>query len=115
VVMGPADEAAGTGRYGSVRASHADRDRVVDLLKTAFVQGRLAKDEFDLRLSRVLTSRTYADLDALLLTSPPRCSDPSSRSRPGKQRPRRPGNRRKGRSSRPGHSRLWCCRAWRWV
>ena len=70
MVVGPGDEAAGTGRYGSVRASHADRDRVVDMLKAAFVQGRLAKDEFDLRLSRVLTSRTYADLDALTADIP---------------------------------------------
>ena len=59
MVVGPGDETAGTGRYSSVRASHADRDRVVDLLKAAFVQGRLAKDEFDRRVARVLASRTY--------------------------------------------------------
>ena len=35
------------------------------MLKAAFVQGRLAKDEFDLRIDRVLRSRTYADLNAL--------------------------------------------------
>jgi hypothetical protein len=70
VVVRPGDEAAGTGRYNSVRASHADRDRVIDLLKAAFVQGRLAKDEFDLRVGRVLASRTYADLDALTADIP---------------------------------------------
>ncbi len=35
-----------------MRASHADREQVIGLLKTAFVQGRLAKDEFDLRVGR---------------------------------------------------------------
>ena len=70
MVVGPGDETAGTGRYSSVRASHADRDRVIDLLKAAFVQGRLAKGEFDRRVGRVLASRTYADLDALTADIP---------------------------------------------
>ena len=48
-----------------LRASHADREQVVGVLKAAFVQGRLAKDEFDLRIGRVFASRTYADLNAL--------------------------------------------------
>jgi Domain of unknown function (DUF1707) len=48
-----------------MRASHADREQVIDVLKTAFAQGRLAKDEFDLRVGQVLASRTYADLSAL--------------------------------------------------
>jgi hypothetical protein len=62
----PADEiAAGAGGRTHLRASHADREQVIDMLKTAFVQGRLAKDEFDLRVGQVLTSRTYADLNAL--------------------------------------------------
>jgi hypothetical protein len=51
-------------------ASHADRDQVIDLLKTAFVQGRLAKDEFDLRVGQVLASRTYADLGAVTADIP---------------------------------------------
>jgi DUF1707 SHOCT-like domain len=51
--------AAGRGR---LRASHADRERVIETLKVAFTQGRLAKDEFDLRMSRAFGSRTYADL-----------------------------------------------------
>ncbi len=68
---GPADEIAGAGRYSSLRASHADRERVIGVLKAAFVQGRLAKDEFDLRVSRVLASRTYAELNALTADMPP--------------------------------------------
>jgi Domain of unknown function (DUF1707) len=47
---------------GHMRASHADRDRVIDTLKAAFVQGRLTKDEFDARVGRTLASRTYAEL-----------------------------------------------------
>jgi len=53
-----------------MRASHADREQVIDMLKTAFVQGRLAKDEFDLRVGQVLASRTYADLGALTADIP---------------------------------------------
>ena len=53
-----------------MRASHADREQVVDMLKVAFVQGRLAKDEFDLRVGQVLASRTYADLGALTADIP---------------------------------------------
>jgi len=48
--------------YGHLRASHADREQVIDALKAAFVQGRLAKDEFDARIGQTFTSRTYAEL-----------------------------------------------------
>ena len=40
------------------------------MLKAAFVQGRLTKDEFDLRVGQILASRTYADLDALTADIP---------------------------------------------
>jgi len=53
-----------------MRASHADREQVIDMLKAAFVQGRLAKDEFDLRVGQVLASRTYADLGAVTADIP---------------------------------------------
>ena len=75
MVVGPGDEAAagaGGRNYSCVRASHADREQVIDVLKAAFVQGRLAKDELDLRLGRVLASRTYADLSALTADLPVR-------------------------------------------
>jgi Domain of unknown function (DUF1707) len=38
---------------------------VIDVLKAAFVQGRLTRDEFDARVGRAFTSRTYADLAAV--------------------------------------------------
>jgi hypothetical protein len=50
---------------GRLRASHADREQVIGMLKLAFVQGRLTKDELDARLGQTLASRTYADLAAL--------------------------------------------------
>jgi len=70
-MAGPGDEiAAGAGGRTHMRASHADREQVIDMLKTAFVQGRLVKDEFDLRVGQVLASRTYADLSALTADIP---------------------------------------------
>jgi Domain of unknown function (DUF1707) len=66
VTAGPGREkaAVAAGR-GYLRASHADREDVIGALKAAFVQGRLTKEEFDVRVARVLASRTYADLAAL--------------------------------------------------
>jgi Domain of unknown function (DUF1707) len=72
-VAGPDDEiAAGTDGRDRLRASHADREQVIDVLKTAFVHGQLDKDEFDLRVCRALESRTYADLAALTADVPAR-------------------------------------------
>ena len=71
MTVGPGDEAAaGPGGHSHLRASHADREQVIDVLKTAFVQGRLAKDELDARIGQVLASRTYADLGALAADIP---------------------------------------------
>jgi Domain of unknown function (DUF1707) len=55
---------------GSLRASHADREHVIDTLKVAFVQGRLTKDEFDARVAQTLAARTYADLSMLTVDIP---------------------------------------------
>jgi len=69
---------------GRMRASRADRDQVVDVLKTAYVQERLTEDELDARLGRALAARTYADLDALTADIPPaRPPEPASARRPG--------------------------------
>jgi hypothetical protein len=58
--------------HGHLRASHVDREHVIDVLKAAFVQGRLTKDELDLRVSQTLISRTYADLATLTADLPAR-------------------------------------------
>ena len=66
-MAGPGDERAaaeGRGR-GELRASHADREQVIEVLKAAFVQGRLAKDEFDLRVGQAFAARTHAELAAV--------------------------------------------------
>jgi len=57
----PDPKPAAAGR-GHLRASYADREQVIGILKAALVQGRLAKDELDLRVGQALASRTYADL-----------------------------------------------------
>ena len=58
------------GGLGRLRTSRADREQAIDVLKAAFVQGRLTKDELDLRVGQVLTSRTYADLGPLTADIP---------------------------------------------
>jgi Domain of unknown function (DUF1707) len=72
-MAGPGDEiAAGAGGRGRLRASHADREQAIEVLKAAFVHGRLDRDEFDLRVGQALASRTYADLTALTADIPAR-------------------------------------------
>ena len=53
-----------------VRASHADREQVIDALKAAFVQGRLTEDEFDARAGQAFASQTYAELAAVTADIP---------------------------------------------
>jgi len=94
-VARPGDEAAaGAGDLGRLRASHAEREQVIDVLKAAFVQGRLDRDEFDLRVGQALGSRTFADLAALTpdLPAGPAAAQPPGRARPPAVRPGlRPG------------------------
>jgi hypothetical protein len=68
VTAGREDGTAGA--LGRLRTSRAEREQAIDVLKAAFVQGRLTKDEFDLRVGQVFASRTYADLDALTADIP---------------------------------------------
>jgi hypothetical protein len=71
VTAKPGDDmsAAAAGR-GRLRASHADREHVLDVLGAAFVQGRLTKDEFDMRVGQTFASRTSAELAALTADIP---------------------------------------------
>ena len=61
--------AAGSER-GKMRAADADRDHVVEILNTAYSEGRLSRDEYDARLENALSARTYADLDQLVTDLP---------------------------------------------
>ena len=85
-MTGPQDPAA-AGR-DQLRAGHADRDRVVEALKDAFVDGRLTRDEFGARTGRALAARTRADLAALtadLPDAPPRpAAAPAGPARPAR-------------------------------
>ena len=58
------------GGWGKMRACDADRDRVVEFLNVAYVEGRLSRDEHDGRLDAALSARTYADLDQILADLP---------------------------------------------
>lgn len=51
--------------FGQMRASDTDRDAATGLLQTAYAEGRLDGEEYEERLGRALTARTYADLDVL--------------------------------------------------
>ena len=56
-----------------VRASDADRDRVIDVLRAATADGRLTADEFSERMEAALSSRTFRELAPLtadLVTTP---------------------------------------------
>ena len=65
-MAGPGDEiAASAGGRSHLRASHADREQMIDVLKAAFVHRRLTKAELDRGVGQVLASLTYADLAAL--------------------------------------------------
>jgi hypothetical protein len=71
MMTGPGDEVAVAAEGpGYLRASHADREQVIDTLKVAFVQSRLTKGELDARLGWALAARTYAELAAVIAGIP---------------------------------------------
>jgi hypothetical protein len=73
MVAGPEDvNALGAAGFGHMLASHADRERAVDLLKAAFAQGCLTRDEFEGRVGWTFASRTYAELAAVTADIPAR-------------------------------------------
>jgi Domain of unknown function (DUF1707) len=71
------------GRRSRLRASHADREHVIDVLKAAFVQGRLDSDEFACRVDHALGTRTCAELAAVTVGLSPDSLQPSRPSPPG--------------------------------
>jgi hypothetical protein len=77
-----------TGPDGYFRASHADRERVVDILKAGFREGRLTEDELRARAAQVLGSRTYAELAVVTADIPGGVAGP-----PGAQLMPEPGRR----------------------
>ena len=75
VMAGP-DQGALAGRgqlrpgRGQLRAAQADREQAITVLKTAYAQGRLTKDELEVRAGQAFASRTYAELAALTADIP---------------------------------------------
>jgi hypothetical protein len=67
-MTGP-DEGGLAGR-GHLRAAQADREQAVTVLKAAYAQGRLTKDELEARAGQAFASRTYAELAALTADLP---------------------------------------------
>ncbi len=82
---GPGDEAAAGGELaarreppaprepvpqGQLRASHQDRDQVVEILRVAAGDGRLTSEELDERLEAALSARTFGELAALTTDLP---------------------------------------------
>ena len=57
-------------------ASDADRDRVVQALKEAYVEGRLTHDELDQRLAAAIRARTLDETLPLLADLQPRPRTP---------------------------------------
>jgi len=70
---------------GTLRASDADRDQIVDRLHRAATEGRIASEELEHRVSIALKAKTYSELEATVADLP----GPRSRPRTGLER-RRP-------------------------
>ncbi|MFF9645991.1 DUF1707 and DUF4190 domain-containing protein [Kitasatospora aureofaciens] len=54
----------------AMRASHADRDRTVDVLKAGFAEGRLSAQEYEQRHEAAARAVTYGELAALVADLP---------------------------------------------
>jgi hypothetical protein len=56
--------------YANMRASTADRERAVDVLKAAFAEGRLTQEECEQRAGQAFSARTYSELGVLTADLP---------------------------------------------
>jgi hypothetical protein len=76
----PHGEPSDPGPPPDLRASDADRDRVIDVLRAATADGRLTADEFSERMEAALSSRTFRELAPLTadLATPPASPAPES-------------------------------------
>jgi uncharacterized protein DUF1707 len=88
VIAGPGDNTGAAWGSGGLRASDAEREQVIGILKAAFVQGRLSRTELDVRAGQAFAARTWADLAALTadlsagLTPAQPVREPPARARP---------------------------------
>jgi hypothetical protein len=91
MMTGPGNEMAAAAGLGDLRASHADREQVIDTVKAAFVQGQLTMGELDERVGQALAARTYAELAAVTAGIP--AGPVLARPTPARPQPRRPERR----------------------
>lgn len=93
MTIGPPNPLGAAARRGRLRASDADREHVIETLKAAFVQGRLTKDELDLRAGQTFASRTYAELATLTADIPAEVAQAPRRPKPAAVPARPPANK----------------------
>jgi len=53
-----------------MRASHADRERTIDVLKAGFAEGRLSQAEYEQRMGHAQQALTYGQLHTLIADLP---------------------------------------------
>ncbi|MTE20525.1 DUF1707 domain-containing protein [Streptomyces sp. TRM43335] len=53
-----------------MRASNADRERTIDVLKAGYAEGRLGHAEYEQRMGRAHQAQTYGELHALVADLP---------------------------------------------
>src|SRR5215467_8290137 len=68
--VSPPGDGPGNEAMPELRASHEDRDRVVEILRVAAGDGRLSGTELDERVEAALTARTYRELAQLTADLP---------------------------------------------
>lgn len=69
--ISPTGKHSGPGSTPELRASHSDRDRVVDMLRVAAGNGLMTAAELDERLEAALSARTLSELRTLTADLPP--------------------------------------------
>jgi hypothetical protein len=80
----------------NIRASDADRDRIVTALRENLADGRLTTEEFDERLAKALAAKTLGELESLMADLP--STDVSQRADPSLDRAGGNPPSRRGRS-----------------
>jgi hypothetical protein len=59
------DDGTDASGYARTRVSDASRERAIDVLKSAFAEGRLTREAHAERVERAYGSRAYAELAAV--------------------------------------------------
>ncbi|MFE7955445.1 DUF1707 and DUF4190 domain-containing protein [Streptomyces sp. NPDC057413] len=60
----------GQQQWRGMLASHADRERAVDVLRAGFGEGRMEREEFEERVARAYAARTVGELAVLVADLP---------------------------------------------